>query len=170
MRVLAVAALFLLPAATIATDPPDVGGKLDVRSLKATRDGAHLQLTIRTYGPWASKLLQTAGGGHSGPRPGINALTVYYDVDGNGAADFTGRVIYRRGGLYAWITGRGKAFEPVPVKRPTSSSASFTQPVDVLFPAGTPAPKTLRLTVVSLYRKRDRAPNRGWLTVVFGPR
>jgi hypothetical protein len=170
VRALAAAALLLLaPTATIATDPPDVGGKLDVRSLKAARDGALLRLTIKTYGPWASKLLQTAGGGHSGPRPGVNALTLYYDVDGDGASDFTGRMVYRRG-LYVWITGRGKALETVPVTRPSSSSATFTQPVDVFFPVGTPEPKTLRLAVVSLYRKRDRAPNRGWLKVVFGPR
>jgi hypothetical protein len=56
------------------------------------------------------------------------------------------------------------------VSRPSASRASFAHPVDVLFPAGTPAPKTLRVAVVSLYRKRDRAPNRGWIPVVFGQR
>ena len=90
-------------------------------------------------------------------------------MNGDGRADFTGRIVYR-GGLYAWISGRGKVFEPVRVTRPSASSASFTHPVDVLFPAGTPVPKTLRLAVVSLNRKRDRAPNRGWITVVFGQR
>lgn len=159
--------MLLLPATTIATDPKDVGGKLDLRSVKAARDGALLRLTISTHGPWASKLLQTSGNGRVGPRPGINALTVYYDVNGDGSADFTGRIVYRRG-LYAWISGRGQAFEPVPVSRPNVSSASFTHPVDVLFPAGTPAPKRLRLAVVSLYQKRDRAPNHGWIPVVFG--
>jgi hypothetical protein len=169
VRVLAVAALLLVPAASIATDPRDVGGKLDLRSVKAARDGSLLRVTISTYGPWASKLLQNSGTGHSGPRPGINALTVYYDVNGDGSADFTGRIVYR-GGLFAWISGRGQVFEPVRVARPTASSASFAHPVDILFPAGTPAPKTLRLAVVSLYRKRDRAPNRGWIRVVFGQR
>ncbi len=166
VRALAVAALLLVPATTIATDPQDVGGKLDLRSVKVVRDGALLRLTISTYGPWASKLLQSGGKGRTGPRPGINALTVYYDVNGDGSADFTGRVVYR-GGLYVWITGKGQAFEPVPVKRPSSSSASFTHPVDVLFPAGAKGKKTLRLVVVSLYRKRDRAPNRGWIPVTF---
>jgi hypothetical protein len=161
--------MLLLPATTIATDPKDVGGKLDLRSVKAARTGALLRLTISTYGPWASKLLQNGGTGHSVPRPGINALTVYYDVNGDGSADFTGRIVYR-GGLYAWISGRGQVFEPVRVSRPTASSASFAHPVDVLFPAGTPTPRTLRLAVVSLNIKRDRAPNRGWLTVVFGSR
>ena len=161
--------MFLLPATTIATDPRDVGGKLDLRSVKAARDGGLLRLTISTYGPWASKLLQNSDTGHAVPRPGINALTVYYDVNGDGSADFTGRIVYR-GGLYVWISGRGRVFEPVQVRRPSSSSASFTYPAGVLFPAGTPTPKTVRLAVVSLYQKRDRAPNRGWLPVVFGQR
>jgi hypothetical protein len=169
VRVLAAAAVLLLPATTIATDSRDVGGKLDLRSVQAVRDGALLRLTISTYGPWASKLLQNGGTGHAAPRPGINALTVYYDVNSDGSADYTGRIVYR-GGLYVWISGRGQVFEPVRVRRPSPSSASFTFPPDVLFPAGTPAPKTLRLAVVSLYQKRDRAPNRGWLPVVFGQR
>ena len=165
---LAVAALLFLPV-TVVTDARDVGGKLDLRSVKAARDGSLLRVTISTYGPWASKLLHNNGTGHSGPPPGINALTVYYDVNGDGSADFTGRIVYR-GGLYAWISGRGQVFEPVRVTRPTASSASFVHPVDVLFPAGAPAPKTLRLAVVSLYRQRDRAPDRGWIPVVFGQR
>jgi hypothetical protein len=159
---LAVAALLLLPATTIATDPQDVGGKLDLRSVTVVRDGSLLRLTISTYGPWASKLLQNNGYGHSGPRPGINALTVYYDVTGDGTPDFTGRIVYR-GGLFLWIIGQGKAFDPIPVKRPSASSASFTHPADVLFPAGTKGKRTLRLVVVSIYRQRDRAPNRGWI-------
>jgi len=35
--VLAVAALLLVPAGAIASDPNDVGGKLDLRSVKAVR-------------------------------------------------------------------------------------------------------------------------------------
>jgi hypothetical protein len=167
--VLAVAALLLVPAGAIASDPNDVGGKLDLRSVKAVQDGSLLRLTVSTYGPWASKLLKSGGGGRSGPRVGVNALAVQYDVNGDGKTDYTGRIVYR-GGLFVRITGKGKAFESVPVSRPTPSSASFTHPADVLFPEGTPSPRKLRLAVVSLYRKRDRAPNTGWLTVTFGPR
>jgi hypothetical protein len=58
----------------------------------------------------------------------------------------------------------------VPVTRPTPSSAALTHPVDVLFPVRAEPPRKLRLMVVSLYRKRDRAPNTGWLTISFGPR
>ena len=164
----AVAALLLVPAGAIANDPNDVGGKLDLRSVKAVQDGSLLQLTVSTYGPWASRLLRS-GNGPSGPRVGLNALVVYYDVNGDGKTDYIGRIVYR-GGLFVRITGKGKAFEPVPVSRPTPSSASFTHPVDALFPEGAPSPRKLRLAVVSLYRKRDRAPNKGWLTVTFGPR
>ena len=169
MRVLAVAALLLVPAGAIAGDPRDTGGKLDLRSVKAVQDGTLLRLTVSTYGPWASKLLKTGGNGRTGPRPGLNTLVVNYDVNGDGRTDYRGRIVYR-GGLYVLITGKGKALEPVPVSRPTSSSASFTHPVDVLFPEGAQSPRKLRLAVVSLYRKRDRAPNKGWLTVSFGPR
>lgn len=54
--------------------------------------------------------------------------------------------------------------------RPTPSSAALTHPVDVLFPVRAEPPRKLRLMVASLYRKRDRAPNTGWLTISFGPR
>ena len=165
MRVLAVAAVLLLPAGAVATDPKDTGGKLDLRGVKAVQDGSLLRLKISTYGPWPSKLLQATGHG----RATATGLTVYYDVNGDGTADFTGRIVYR-GGLFEWITGRGKSFEPVPVTRPTTSSASLTHPADVLFPVGAEPPRKLRLMVVSLYHKRDRAPNRGWLTISFGPR
>jgi hypothetical protein len=165
MRVLAVAAVLLLPGGAVANDPRDTGGKLDLRSVKAVQDGTLVRLKISTYGPWASKLLQATAHG----RASATGLTVYYDVDGDATADYTGRIVYR-GGLYEWITGRGKSLEPVPVTRPTPSSATFTHPVDVLFPADAQSPRKLRLMVVSVNRKRDRAPNKGWLTVSFGPR
>jgi hypothetical protein len=165
MRVLAVAAVLFLPGGAVANDPRDTGGKLDLRSVKAVQDGTLVRLKISTYGPWASKLLQPTAHG----RASATGLTVYYDVNGDATADYTGRIVYR-GGLYEWITGRGKSLEPVPVMRPTPSSASFTHPVDALFPAGAQSSRKLRLMVVSVYRKRDRAPNTGWLTVSFGQR
>ena len=165
MRVLAVAAVFLVPALTVVTDPKDAGGKLDLRSAKAVRNDPLLQLTISMYGPWVSRLLASGGNGLSGPKPGLNELTVLYDVNGDGAADFTGQIIYR-GGLFLWITGKHSAFEPVPVKRPSPSSASFTHPVDVLFKGkGT---KKLRFAITSVNGTHtDRLPNRGWVPVVF---
>jgi len=155
----------LLPGGAVANDPRDAGGKLDLRSVKAVQDGTLVRVRVSTYGPWASKLLQATAHG----RASATGLTVYYDVNGDATADYTGRIVYR-GGLYESITGRGKSLEPVPVTRPTPSSASFTHPVDALFPAGTQSPRKLRLMVVSVNRKRDRAPNTGWLAVSFGPR
>jgi hypothetical protein len=157
--------VLLLPGGAVANDPRDTGGKLDLRSVKAVQDGTLVRVRVSTYGPWASKLLQATAHG----RASATGLTVYYDVNGDATADYTGRIVYR-GGLYEWITGRGKSLEPVPVTRPTPSRASFTHPVDALFPAGTQSPRKLRLMVVSVNRKRDRAPNTGWLAVSFGPR
>jgi hypothetical protein len=166
MRILVALTAVLLPLTTIATDPKDTGGKLDLRSAKAARDGGLLRLSIGTYAQWPSKLLQSSGNGPSGPRPGLERLTVLYDVNGDGKADFTGRIVYR-GGLALWITGRSSAFEPVPVKRPTRSSASFVHPVDVLFPGS--HRKTLRIAITSVTSAGlDRMPNRGWMRVVFG--
>ena len=157
--------MLLLPGGAVANDPRDTGDKLDLRSVKAVQDGTLVRVRVSTYGPWASKLLQATAHG----RASATGLTVYYDVNGDATADYTGRIVYR-GGLYESITGRGKSLEPVPVTRPTPSSASFTHPVDALFPAGTQSPRKLRLMVVSVNRKRDRAPNTGWLAVSFGPR
>ena len=165
MRALAVAAVLLLPAGAVANDPKDTGGKLDLRSVRAVQDGTLVRLKISTYGAWPSKLLQAAVHG----RASATGLAIYYDVNGDGTADYTGRIVYR-GGLYERIIGRGKSLEPVPVTRPTPSTASFTHPIDALFAADAQSPRKLRLMVVSVYQRRDRAPNKGWLTVSFGPR
>lgn len=65
-----------------------------------------------------------------------------------------------------WIKGKS-AFEPVPVSRPSASSAYLVHPVDVLFPVpkGT---KTLRFAITSVNgTHHDRLPNHGWIPVVF---
>ena len=103
---LAVAVLLFVPAGAIANDPNDVGGKLDLRSVKAVQDGSLLRLTVSTYGPWASRLLRS-GNGPSGPRVGLDALADYYDVNGDGKTDYIGRIGYR-GGLFVRITGKAR--------------------------------------------------------------
>jgi hypothetical protein len=166
MRTLMVVAALLLPLTVTATDPKDTGGKLDLRSAQATRKGTLLRLTVTTYGPWASKLLRSGSSGPAGPRPGLDRLTVLYDVNGDGKADFTGRIVYRSK-LALWLTGRGSSFEPIPVKRPTGSSVSFVHPVDAFFPGG--HVKTVRLAITSVTSAGlDRLPNRGWIRVAFG--
>ena len=156
MRALLVVASFFAVATTTVTDAKDVGGKLDLRTARAARDGTLLRLTVKVYGRWSSKLLR---------RGGKSRLTVLYDVNGDGKADFTGRIVYR-GKLSLWITGRHQAFEPVPVSRPTSTSAYFVHPVDVLF-HGT-GTKTLGIAITSVNgTHRDRMPDKGWAPVVF---
>jgi len=166
VRAITVIVSGLLAATTIVSDPRDAGGKLDLKGAKIARDGSLVRVTLSTYGRWASRLLLYSKNGTSGPLPGKNKLTVLYDVNGDGKADFTGRIVYK-GRLALWITGRSSAFEPVPVSRPSRTSAAFTHPVDVFFknPGGT---RTLRLAFRSSTGTAvDRMPNRGWIPVVF---
>jgi hypothetical protein len=170
LALLAVPLVFAVPlalATTTATDPNDVSGKLDFKKAVAVRDGKLLHFTITTYDSWASKVLQASGPGTSHPSPGTNRLTVLYDRNGDGRADFTGVIVYWQKHLSLWISGKSSNFEPLPVKRPTAKSASFTHPVDVFFktPKGT---KTLGIAVTSRYEGvKDRIPNHGWMKVVY---
>jgi hypothetical protein len=166
VRAITVLLTGLLAATTIVGDPRDAGGKLDLKSARIAPNGSLARVTLSTYGRWASRLLLYSRNGTSGPLPGRNKLTVLYDVDGDGRADFTGRIVYK-GRLALWITGRNAAYEPVPVSRPTRSSASFVHPVDIFFknPGRT---ETVRLAFRSVTgRVVDRMPNRGWIPVVF---
>lgn len=167
MRWPAVLALPLVLVTTIATDPRDAGGKLDFKSAKAVREGSLIHFSIATYDGWASKILQGGGMGNSGPLAGQNRLTVLYDRNGDGKADYTGRMIYWQKSLALWISGRNSNFEPLPVRRLDTKNAFFTHPVDIFFktPKGT---KTLGIAVTSRYEgARDRIPNSGWMKVVY---
>ena len=98
-------------------------------------------------------------------KDGKSRLTVLYDVNGDGRADFTGRIVYR-GRLSLWITGRRQSFELVPVSRPTPTSAYFVHRVDVLFSGR--ETKTLVIAITSVNgTHRDRMPDKGWAPVVF---
>ncbi|SRR6266545_2203658 len=165
-------ALPLLVAFTVAKDPNDVRGKLDLRKVTAAREEPLLRMNIITYGVWRSRLLRGAGGPHAGP----NKLTVLYDVNGDKRADYTGRIIYEGTRLALWITGKKSQFEPVPVRRPTRRSVTFRHPVDIFFKGSPRDVEVIWIRVTSLYRKagtacargcRDRAPNRAWMKIVF---
>ena len=176
----ALAVLVAVPLArskTIATDPKDARGKLDLKTVAAVRHDTLLRLKIRMYGAWSSKLLRGKKG-RSGPAGGHDRLVVLYDTNGDGRPDYTGRIVYWKGYLRLWIAGRRGAFEPVPVKRPNARTASFAHPVDVLF-SPQKGKRTLGLAVKSVDREgaacspacRDRAPNEGWIRVVLsGPK
>ncbi len=159
------------PARAHAADPRDSGGRLDLKTVSAVaRDGV-LTLRLTTYGAWSSRILRGTRG-TAGPAPGRNRLVVLYDTNGDGRPDYTGRIVFWQGHLALWITGHGRALEPVPVRRPNGQTASFAHAVDALFPAGQ-GRKTLGIAVESVDRQardcspvcRDRAPNRGWIRV-----
>ena len=164
MRIIALIAVLLTVGTTIATDRNDVAGKLDLKSMTAVRDGTVIRLTIGTWDRWSPKLL--AG---NGPSQGSKRLTVLYDVDGDGKADYRGRIVYNGGRLALWLSGRGSNFEPVRVTRPTRSSVAFTHPTDVMLTSKT---QTILLAFTSKGCARgctDRMPNRGWIPVPFKP-
>ena len=164
MRSVALVAVLLAAGTTFARDGNDAAGKLDLKAMTAARDGTLILVTIGTWERWPAKLL--AG---NGPQQGSKRLTVLYDVNGDGKADYRGRIISNGGRLALWISGRGRNFEPIPVRRPTRSSVAFTHPTDVLVKNET---KKLLLAFTSktcTHGCADRMPNRGWIPVVFKP-
>jgi hypothetical protein len=86
------------------TDPDDVDGKLDVRNLNATRTGDLIAVSLTTYEPWSSSIL-AGPPGEQGP----NRITILYDVDLDGTADYRGRVIEAGGELSVSSAGRGRS-------------------------------------------------------------
>ncbi len=158
-------------ARTRAADPRDSRGRLDLKTVSAVEHDGVLALSLATYGAWSSRILQGTSG-KAGPASGRNRLVVLYDTNGDGRPDYTGRVVFWQGHLALWITGHGRALEPVPVRRPNGRTASFAHAVDALFRAGQ-GKKKLGVAVESVDRQvagcspacRDRAPNRGWIRV-----
>jgi hypothetical protein len=149
-------------------DPDDVNGQLDIRNLNATRTGDLLAVSLTTYEPWSSNVLVGPGPNRYGP----NRLTIFYDIDLDGAPDYRGKIVYSGGELSVYLTGEGQAFEPIPVERPNNVTAQFVHPVDVFFvPSGGSSEVDIQIRVKSLYNgQQDRAPDAGeWLGVPFTP-
>jgi hypothetical protein len=153
-----------------AEDPDDVTSPLDLESASAVRTGDLLAVSMTTYEEWGAEVL-------SSPRldrPGPNRLTVLYDIDLDGRADYTGKIIFAEGALSVVIAGRGQAFEPVPVERPDDATAQFVHPVDVLFVVlgqeEVESDVDIQLRFESVVEgAKDRAPDRGWMLVAVGP-
>lgn len=151
-----------------STDPDDVAGQLDIRNLNATRTGDLLAVSLTTYEPWNSSVLASPRLDKQGP----NKLTILYDVDRDGTADYRGKVVWTGGALSLVITGQGQAFEPVPVERPDNTTAQFVHSVDVFFiPSGGPSDVDIQIKARTVYNgARDDAPDDGqWLGVPFSP-
>lgn len=149
------------------TDPADVRGQLDVRNFNATRTGDLLAVSLTTYGPWNSSVL--AG---PGAEQGANRITILYDVDLDGRADYRGRIVWAGGVLSLFVEGSGSQFEPVPVERPDNHTAQYVHPVDVFFPAaGAATDVDIQIQARTVYEgETDEAPDDGqWLGVPFNP-
>jgi hypothetical protein len=154
----------------VAEDLNDVGGPLDLRRASAVRTGDLLAVSVTTYEEWQDDLL-------TGPRidkQGPNRLTVLYDINLDGRADYTGKVIFAEGVLSLVISGAGDAFEPVPVERPDNTTAQFVHPVDVFFTilddAGGEGGTDIQVAVESsAVGFKDRIPAEGWILVPFAP-
>jgi hypothetical protein len=154
----------------VAEDPDDVTSPLDLESVSAVRTGDLLAVSMTTYEEWGDEVL-------SAPRldrPGPNRLTVLYDIDLDARADYTGEIIFAEGALSVLISGRGQAFEPVPVERPEDATAQFVHPVDVFFVVlgqeEVESDVDIQLAFQSVVEgAKDRAPDRGWMLVAIGP-
>jgi hypothetical protein len=143
------------------TDPDDVSGSLDLKTVEGEREDDLLRLRLETYGPWAPTVLR--GRGSSIVKPGPNRMTVSYDTDLDGKPNYRGKVIFAGGSLSIVITGVGQAFEPVPVERTGGSEARFTHPLDVFF-LDVGGPRDIQVAIRSEFEgAKDRAPDSGWL-------
>jgi hypothetical protein len=152
----------------MAEDLNDVGGPLDLQRASAVRTGDLLAVSVTTYEEWEDDLL-------TGPRidkQGPNRLTVLYDTDLDGRADYTGKIIFAEGALSLIISGEGQAFEPVPVERPDDATAGAVHPADVFFlgDAGGEGETDIQVAVESsAVGFKDRIPADGWILVPFAP-
>jgi hypothetical protein len=149
-------------------DPDDVEGPLDLRDVTVRRDGDVLRTEIVMYEPWASSLL----GARSVVEPGSERITILYDIDLDGRADYRGAMALAEGFPGLFITGRGQAFETVPVRRPDPTKAVVTHPVDVFFVAlgeeEIDPEQDIQVAVKTAFGGTlDRAPDTGWIAVAF---
>lgn len=145
-------------AATEIHDPHDVGGKLDIESVDASRNGGALEVAVTMYGTWPSSLLAHSGG---------NRIRVLFDTDNDGAPEFTGTIVSLHGHLEMIIRGQGSEFEPLSVNRPDDNTALVT------VPGGSPPNPAHKYQVAASAtfvpasgpKKVDRAPDHGWIAV-----
>lgn len=156
-----------MPAAsgfkTLASDPRDAGGQLDLRGAKTlvpsgptVGRNAVCKTTISTWGPWKSSVLH--GGSYV---PGKNKLEVLYAFNQDKKPDLTGYIIFA-GGLHLYATTSDGNLAPIPVaKRASSITVALCDFRDLQIQ---PQPKSFHVAFLSIDgRHRDRMPNRGWV-------
>lgn len=148
-------------ALSSATDPGDVKGKLDIRSVTLTKDssGAPLEVKVKTWETWPKKILR---------RSSPNRLRVLVDTDRDGETDFKGRVVMASGSLSLDFVGT--SLESLSVDRPDAKT------VVVTIPGESPANPSGALQVAARSRYRDadkgcvppcvdRSPDAGWVLI-----
>lgn len=159
---LAGALVLAVPAAgTTITDPNDVAGKLDLRSVAGTQsESGLLTVTIKTWGKWTNGVLPASGS--------VNRLHVLFDTDLDGATEYRARIVSVGGALVAVISGQGQNYEPLPVTRVSGTTVRFTFPADAVESED----EDVQVAARSKYKGsgcstacKDRAPNSGWLLV-----
>jgi hypothetical protein len=152
----------------IGQDPDDVEGPLDLKLIEARREGDLLRLEFQMWEPWDEAVLESL----SLLVPGTNRLTLFYDIDPDGRIDYRGRFIFSEGVLSLVISGRGQAFEPVPVNRLDNDVVSVVHAVDVFFvmlgESEIESEVDLQIAMRSEFGGApDRAPDEGWIRVPF---
>lgn len=158
-------ALIAGPAAA-ARDPDDVGGRLDLRAVVATKEGvsAPLTVTVRTWEDWGKGLLA---------EDGPNRLFVLFDVDVDGDGDVRARVERSAGSLVALIENPDGSTTTLAVERPDRRSVSFTVPIgssaDPLGDVGVAARTRSGRGAACHPPCKDRSPDSGFQLVGGGP-
>jgi hypothetical protein len=152
----------------VGQDQDDVEGRLDLKQVSARREGDLLQLQLEMWEPWDDAALESP----SLLVPGTNRLTLFYDVDLDGRIDYRGRFIFSEGVLSLVISGRGQAFEPVPVERVDDRVVRIVHAVDVFFVVLGEAEIVSEVDLQVAMRSEfggapDRAPDEGWIRVPF---
>lgn len=153
---------------TAVSDPRDPAGQLDLRRLVAIQEKrtGPLGVTITTWAAWDRSVLAGSGS---------NRLMVLFDTNGDGRAEYEGRIVLSSGELVLLISGSGSQFEPLPVGRPNRTTLTLVVPGSS---PPNPADRRVRIAVQSVYVKKgtscaarcvDRIPDAGWLTAGARP-
>lgn len=158
LAALAIAAVATATAvAATGTDPDDATGKLDLKTIGGTVKSGLVTFKVGTYEALDPAVLKT----------GFSNLIVLFDTNGDDEIDYRAKIVVTGKSQYvARLSGHGKKFEPIPLKR-AGKTLSGTFPADVLGDGS-----ALRIAATSLFKtcacgtpNNDRAPDAGWIDV-----
>lgn len=137
------------------------GGPLDLVRVSSTRRGDILTTTIVAARPLRDSLL----------RRGRVRLSILYDSNDDGRTDRRDIVFLFRGRITSWISSLGQGVQAATVTRKSATTISVARDASVFYNASGEAGMltTSPIGVAVLARWKggaDRAPNRGWITVL----